>query len=216
MLVAMNGFRAVGMPNVYNVRGANKESCQHQEIMTAYYNELDPYPAQWLRNLITAGHIAGGSVDERDIRKVQPDDIKTYTQAHFFAGIGIWSYALRLAGWPDDRLAARLRPDLAAYQTITTKLSMGALVSFGVRRSGGTTLELRVNGHGDGRVSSGEVGVDLSAAGADIVLGAGADETPPCCSLIGGIAEVVAIHGPLSGDDLGRLEAYLDAKYTLH
>ena len=26
-----------------------------------------------------------------------------YTQCHFFAGIGGWSYALRLAGWPDDR-----------------------------------------------------------------------------------------------------------------
>jgi DNA (cytosine-5)-methyltransferase 1 len=26
-----------------------------------------------------------------------------YTQCHFFAGIGVWSYALRRAGWPDDR-----------------------------------------------------------------------------------------------------------------
>lgn len=26
----------------------------------AYYNEHDPYAAQWLRNLITAGHIAAG------------------------------------------------------------------------------------------------------------------------------------------------------------
>jgi site-specific DNA-cytosine methylase len=24
-------------------------------------------------------------------------------QCHFFAGIAVWSYALRLAGWPDDR-----------------------------------------------------------------------------------------------------------------
>ena len=24
----------------------------------AYYNEIDPYAAQWLRNLIEAGHIA--------------------------------------------------------------------------------------------------------------------------------------------------------------
>ena len=28
--------------------------------MTAYYNENDPYAAQWLRNLIAAGHIADG------------------------------------------------------------------------------------------------------------------------------------------------------------
>lgn len=71
--------------------------------MTAYYNEIDPYAAQWLRNLIAAGHIAPGDVDERSIVDIQPDDLKGYTQCHFFAGIGGWSYALRLAGWDDDR-----------------------------------------------------------------------------------------------------------------
>lgn len=68
----------------------------------AYYNEIDPYAAQWLRNLIAEGHIAPGDVDERDIRDVKPDDLQAYTQCHFFAGIGGWSYALRLAGWPDS------------------------------------------------------------------------------------------------------------------
>lgn len=71
--------------------------------MTAYYNEIDPYAAQWLRNLIAAGHIAPGVVDERDIRDVLPSELTGYTQCHFFAGIGGWSYALRLAGWTDDR-----------------------------------------------------------------------------------------------------------------
>ncbi len=71
--------------------------------MTAYYNEIDPYAAQWLRNLIDAGHIARGDVDERSIADVRPDDLRAYTQCHFFAGIGGWSVALRLAGWPDDR-----------------------------------------------------------------------------------------------------------------
>lgn len=71
--------------------------------MAAYYNEIDPYAAQWLRNLIAAGHIAPGDVDERSIEDVHPDDLRNYTQCHFFAGIGVWSYALRLAGWPDDR-----------------------------------------------------------------------------------------------------------------
>jgi DNA (cytosine-5)-methyltransferase 1 len=70
--------------------------------VTAYYNEIDPYAAQWLRNLIAAGHIAPGDVDERSIEDVRPDDLKQYTQCHFFAGVGVWSYALRLAGWPDD------------------------------------------------------------------------------------------------------------------
>jgi len=69
----------------------------------AYYNEIDPFAAQWLRNLIAAGHIAPGDVDERSILEVRPDELRGYTQCHFFAGIGGWSYALRLAGWPDDR-----------------------------------------------------------------------------------------------------------------
>jgi DNA (cytosine-5)-methyltransferase 1 len=71
--------------------------------MTAYYNEYDPFAADWLRNLITADLIAPGEVDERSIVDVQPDDVRGFTQAHFFSGIGIWSHALRLAGWPDDR-----------------------------------------------------------------------------------------------------------------
>src|SRR3990172_12660733 len=71
--------------------------------MTAYYNENDPYAAQWLRNLIAARHIASGEVDERSIIDVSADDLRGFTQCHFFAGIGVWSLALRLAGVPDDR-----------------------------------------------------------------------------------------------------------------
>jgi site-specific DNA-cytosine methylase len=69
----------------------------------AYYNENDPYAAQWLRNLIAADLIAPGDVDERSIADVLAADLVGYRQCHFFAGIGVWSYALRLAGWPDDR-----------------------------------------------------------------------------------------------------------------
>jgi DNA (cytosine-5)-methyltransferase 1 len=71
--------------------------------MSAYYNEIDPYAAQWLRNLITAGHIAPGDVDERSISDVTPNDLRHYKQCHFFAGIGVWSLALRRAGWADER-----------------------------------------------------------------------------------------------------------------
>ena len=71
----------------------------------AYYNEHDPFAAAWLRELIKEGLIADGEVDERDIKDVQADDVRGFTQCHFFAGIGGWSYALRLAGWPDDREA---------------------------------------------------------------------------------------------------------------
>jgi DNA (cytosine-5)-methyltransferase 1 len=72
-------------------------------VTKAYYNEIDPKAAQWLKNLIACGEIANGDVDTRSIEDVKPDDLKGYTQCHFFAGIGGWSYALRLAGWPDDR-----------------------------------------------------------------------------------------------------------------
>ena len=71
--------------------------------MGAYYNEIDPEKAEWIRELIKAGVVAPGDVDERDIKLVQPDDLRGYRQCHFFAGIAVWSYALRLAGWPDDR-----------------------------------------------------------------------------------------------------------------
>lgn len=71
--------------------------------MKAYYNENDKGAAAWLRELIKAGMIAPGVVDERSIEDVRPEELRQYTQCHFFAGIGGWSYALRLAGWPDDR-----------------------------------------------------------------------------------------------------------------
>src|SRR5574339_197755 len=64
-----------------------------------YYNEIDPFAGQWLRNLIAGGHIPDGRVDERDIRLVQPEELAGFTQCHFFAGIGGWSVALAIAGW---------------------------------------------------------------------------------------------------------------------
>jgi DNA (cytosine-5)-methyltransferase 1 len=71
--------------------------------MTAYYNEIDPFCAAWLRNLITEDLIAPGEVDDRSIGYVQPSDVREFTQCHFFAGIATWSHALRCAGWPDER-----------------------------------------------------------------------------------------------------------------
>ncbi len=71
--------------------------------MTVWYNEIDPYCAAWLRNLITANLIAPGVVDERPIQDVRPYDLNGFVQCHFFAGIGGWSRALRLSGWGDDR-----------------------------------------------------------------------------------------------------------------
>ena len=68
-----------------------------------YYNEFDGKAAAWLRELSRAGHIMEGHVDERSITDVHGSDVSRYTQCHFFAGIGGWPYALRLAGWPSDK-----------------------------------------------------------------------------------------------------------------
>jgi DNA (cytosine-5)-methyltransferase 1 len=71
--------------------------------MSAYYNEIDPLKAEIIREAIKADAIAPGDVDEQSIVDVRPDDLMGYTQCHFFAGGGFWSFALRQAGWPDDR-----------------------------------------------------------------------------------------------------------------
>jgi len=68
-----------------------------------YYNEFDPKAAAWIRELIKAGMIPDGEVDERSITDVRPGDLNGYVQHHFFCGVGGWPYALRLAGWPDSK-----------------------------------------------------------------------------------------------------------------
>ncbi|MGA2859027.1 MAG: DNA cytosine methyltransferase [Candidatus Sulfotelmatobacter sp.] len=68
---------------------------------SVYYNEHDPAACGWLRELMKKGMIPEGEIDERSIVDVQADDLGGYAQCHFFAGIGGWAYALRLAGVPD-------------------------------------------------------------------------------------------------------------------
>lgn len=66
------------------------------------YNEIDSFAAEWIRQLSQRDAIAPGLVDNRSVEDLEPAQLIQYTQCHFFAGIGAWSYALRLAGWPDD------------------------------------------------------------------------------------------------------------------
>lgn len=72
----------------------------------AFYNEIDPFAARVLRSLIARGEIMPGDVNEKSIEDLTPSDLEGYTQHHFFAGFGVWSYALRRAGWPDWRPVA--------------------------------------------------------------------------------------------------------------
>jgi DNA (cytosine-5)-methyltransferase 1 len=67
--------------------------------MRAYYNDHDPQKCAWLRELIKASVITDGDVDERDIQDVKPSELVGYERVHFCAGIGVWDYALNLAGW---------------------------------------------------------------------------------------------------------------------
>ena len=70
-------------------------------MIDTWYNDNDPFVAQWLRNLIAAGGLPDGAVNENPIQEVQTKDC--LPTSHFFAGIGGWAYALNLAGWPQDR-----------------------------------------------------------------------------------------------------------------
>lgn len=70
-------------------------------LPTAFYNDNDEYVARWSRNLIEAGEIPQGVVDERSIKDLRPADVASYRQCHFFAGLGTWARALRDAGWPE-------------------------------------------------------------------------------------------------------------------
>lgn len=78
------------------------ESLLLLEPCPVYYNEHNPEKAEWLRQLMELGVIAKGRVDERDIQEVVTGDVSGRERAHFFAGIGVWDYALHLAGWPRE------------------------------------------------------------------------------------------------------------------
>jgi len=67
--------------------------------MSSYYNEHDKNAAAWLRELIKEGVITDGEVDERSIEDVLPADLAGFERCHFFAGIGVWDYALNLSGF---------------------------------------------------------------------------------------------------------------------
>lgn len=73
---------------------------KHKDV---YYNEFDIKTALWLEELSRCGLISDGVIDARDIRNVKSEEVKGYKRCHWFAGIGGWEEALRLAGWPATR-----------------------------------------------------------------------------------------------------------------
>lgn len=75
------------------------------DVRPAYYNEYDPFAAAWLRELIKEKLLPDGEVDTRSILDVRAEEIRGFGEYHFFAGIGGWALAFRIAGWPQGRLA---------------------------------------------------------------------------------------------------------------
>jgi DNA (cytosine-5)-methyltransferase 1 len=67
-----------------------------------YYNENDPEMCAWLAELMKRGFIPEGEIDGRSIELVSADDIRIFRACHWFAGLGGFAYAARLAGAPDD------------------------------------------------------------------------------------------------------------------
>ena len=66
-----------------------------------YYNDNDDFCIQWQKYLADNQFIPPGQFDARSIQDVQPDDVAGFQQCHFFAGMGGWSRALDIAGWPE-------------------------------------------------------------------------------------------------------------------
>lgn len=60
----------------------------NRKPVSAYYNEFDPKKAAWLRELIKAGAIAKGEVDERSIELVQPEGLTGTRERP--DGFGVW------------------------------------------------------------------------------------------------------------------------------
>lgn len=69
--------------------------------MKAFYNDIDPYCCAWISNLMDAGLITPGKIDDRSIREISSADVAGYERVHFFCGIAGWEIALKTARWGD-------------------------------------------------------------------------------------------------------------------
>ena len=69
--------------------------------MNVFYNDNDRRAAATLREMIAAGLIGNGVIDERDVATIQPQELAGFDRVHLFAGIGGFEVAARIAGWPD-------------------------------------------------------------------------------------------------------------------
>ena len=67
-----------------------------------FYNDNDPFCHDWQKYLASHQFIPGGFFDDQSIHEISASDLSGFRQCHFFAGIGGWSRALEIIGWPED------------------------------------------------------------------------------------------------------------------
>lgn len=68
-------------------------------MIRAFYNDNDDKCCAWLSDLMDSGLITAGTIDNRSIDELSPNDLNGYDRVHFFAGIAGWEVALNLADW---------------------------------------------------------------------------------------------------------------------
>src|SRR4030067_1748884 len=83
-----------------------------------YENEKDKKKCAALKALMDDGHISKGEIDDRPIQEVRGSDLRGYNRCHFFAGIGLWDYALHLAGRGDAIVAPLAKEFIQAFMRI--------------------------------------------------------------------------------------------------
>ena len=85
------------MPSVAGV-GADLRGAQ----VNVYYNDNEPFCCEVLRARIADRSLPAGVVDDRDVRTIDPDELREFRQIHLFAGIGGFAHAQKWAGWPEE------------------------------------------------------------------------------------------------------------------
>jgi DNA (cytosine-5)-methyltransferase 1 len=62
-------------------------------------NDSDPFCCSWLDELVDQGHLPKATINSRPIEQLTAEDC--HPTSHFFAGIGGWPLALKIARWPE-------------------------------------------------------------------------------------------------------------------
>lgn len=108
-----------------------------------YFNEFEPFAAEWLRNLYPAAH-----VDERSIADVDSTDLVGYRRCHFFAGIAGWEYALQLAGYGDLECWTGSCPCFPAGTLVMTNVGMRQIEGLRERNRPASSCSVRPGVYG--------------------------------------------------------------------